>query len=362
MGRPVLPDVNTMIQAGFDPKTGLPIKMAQCLDSELKGNIKRIIRINDEQVCINRYKWYNLPEGLDSQLIERILYYRGQGAFFYMEQLDKFFFLPYTLEGEIDVYGRYTGITPLPFNGQMGANPKEQKPWIRGLVKKPLYSVVMNDMTWADYTDSCVLLSDYSKQLSQTVLPRQTLNEAIIDVESECIPYLRTALINSTGVQGMRVQSQDEYASVAQASKSVEHAALSGQKYIPVIGSIDFQDLSAGEVAKAEEFLMTMQSLDNFRLGTIGLSNGGLFQKKAHELQTEANLNMGGGIGEIMQDGLTNRQNFADIVNSCWGLGIWCEVSETEIGDKNMDGEIADELDQSGAPGEQPNGGVSDVD
>ena len=54
---------------------------------------------------------------MDGQLLERILYYRGQGAFFYMESLEKFFFLPFALDGEIDVYGRYTGITPLPFNG-----------------------------------------------------------------------------------------------------------------------------------------------------------------------------------------------------------------------------------------------------
>lgn len=344
MAGPNLPNLEPLIAMGLDPKTGLPVRLAGSDKQFLKDNIRRVLRINDEQVCINRFKWYNLPDDLDGQLLERVLYYRGQGAFFYMESLNKFFFLPYALEGEIDVYGRYTGITPLPFNGQMGSNEKELKPWIKGLVKYPKYSILTTEdtLTKDEFMNNCVLLSDYSKQISQTTLPRQALNEGIIDVEAECIPFLRTALINSTGVNGMRVNSQDEYASVAQAGKAVVNAALNGDKYIPIIGQIDFQDLSNGQVAKAEEFLMTMQSLDNFRLGTIGVENGGLFQKKAHELQTEADLNAGGGIGAIMQDGLTNRQNFCDIVNSIWGLGIWCEVSETEIGDKNMDGMIED--------------------
>lgn len=38
------------------------------------------------------------------------------------------------------------------------------------------------------------------------------------------------------------------------------------------------------------------------------------------------------------------RQNFCDIVNSIWGLGIWCDISENAVAaDRNMDGIIGDE-------------------
>jgi hypothetical protein len=97
-----------------------------------------------------------------------------------------------------------------------------------------------------------------------------------------------------------------------------------------------------------------MQSLDNFRLSLYGLDNGGLFQKKSHMLEAEQEMNTGT-VGLVMQDGLTIRQKFCDIVNSLFGLGVWCEISENVIGiDKNMDGQISDEQDQSGIPGEQP--------
>lgn len=326
----VLPNLEPFIQAGINPKTGLPSRIPNGNSSKLKEDIRRVLRMNDEQICINRFKWNNLPREIDKNLIERVLYYRGQGAFFKMETLNKFFFLPYALDGEIDVYGRFTGITPLPFNGQMGANEKEMKPWIRGLIRKPIYYEF--DEKENNVHDVCVLLSDYAKQLSQTVLPRQQLNEGIIDVESDCIPFLRTALLNSTGIQGMKVGNQDEYAAVAQASNSINEAALKGMKYVPIIGSIDFQELTGGTVGKAEEFLQTMQSLDNFRLSTIGLSNGGLFQKKAHMLQDEQDMNAGGGTNLIMEDGLTLRQQFCDLVNSVpeWNLNLSVEAVESD--------------------------------
>ena len=91
--------------------------------------------------------------------------------------------------------------------------------------------------------------------------------------------------------------------------------------------------------------MLAMQSLDNLRLSGYGIDNGGLFEKKAHELQTEADLN-GGPVGLVLQDGLSIRQNFCNIVNSIWGIGIWCEPAENIIGaDINGDGVVYDRND-----------------
>jgi hypothetical protein len=67
-------------------------------------------------------------------------------------------------------------------------------------------------------------------------------------------------------------------------------------------------------------------------------------------LEAEQRMNSNN-IGLILQDGLTNRQEFCDIVNSIWGLGIWVEVSETVSNiDKNMDGVLQDGIQPSTAP------------
>ena len=336
-------DPNMLIAAGINPKTGLPIKLEGAMPSLLKENIKQNLNIMGEQDAINRYTWRNLPEGLNSQLMERILYYRGQAALFKLQ--DKFYFLPYALDGTIDVYGRYTGITPLPFNGTANDGDPE-KPWIQGLNFTPVYEPPY----LPDFADkspeelqqmlekSCVLFWDYSPAISQTITPRSTLQDPILDVMSDCIPFMRTTLLNSTGITGIKVQNEDEAAEVKRASSAVNRAALSGEKYVPVVGKLEIQELTNGPIAKAEEYMLALQSLDNFRLSLLGLGNSGLFLKRSHMLEAEQEMNAGN-TGLVMEDGLRWRQYQATIANTIWGTAIWCEVSESTIG-MDTDGDM----------------------
>ena len=180
-----------------------------------------------------------------------------------------------------------------------------------------------SDIDWAKIEslqeECCVLIKDYTEQISQTNIPRQLLQDPILDVMSDMVPFMRTALLNGTGIQGMRVSSQDEYANVEAASRSVNRAALEGKKWIPIVGNIEFQDMTGGEVAKAEEFLLAMQSLDNYRLSLYGLDNGGLFQKKSHMLEAEQQMNTGT-TGLVLRDSLQCRQDACNIINSIFGL------------------------------------------
>lgn len=346
-------DPKMLIQAGIDPKTGLPIALRDIsCGYDMKSEIRKQLRIVDEQDAVNRYVWYNLPEGLNSRLMERILYYKGQAMLFYFNE--KFYFLPYALTGQIDVYGRFKEVTPLPFTGTSNDGEKAG-PWIQGLTFNPVYDVQLPE-DFSGKTDeqvreflkkSCVIFKDYTEQYSQTNIARQVLNDPVVDLMAECFPLMRTALINSTGVEGMRVGDESESSSVYLANEAIYKAAISGKAKIPIIGSLDFQNLASGNVAKAEEFLLAMQSLDNYRLSLYGLDNGGLFLKKSHILQAEQEMNTGN-VGLVMQDGLSYRQEQATIANSIWGLDMWCEISETVIGSDITGDGIAgsDEADQ----------------
>ena len=347
---PKMVPLDLYIQAGIDPKTGLPLKCSGSVPSELVNNVKRQLNIVDLQDALNRYTWYNLPKGLTGNLIERILYYKGQGALFYMESNETFYFLPFALDGSIDVYGRFTGITFLPFNG--ATSDGEEKPWIQGFKKTPRYEVMTDpeEATVENIMDSCVILRDYSQQISQTILPRSTVNDSILNVMAECIPLMRTSLINSTGVNGMKVSNEDEQSNVKAASLAIQRAALNGEKWIPIVGQVEFQEMVSGPTSKAEEFLLAMQSLDNYRLSLYGLDNGGLFQKRSHMLEAEQRMNNGNS-GIILQDGLYQRQEFCDIVNSWFGLSIYCEISET-VNNIDMNGDML--VDGSSQEPEQP--------
>lgn len=212
----------------------------ECLNYSLLA----ALRVLDETDAVNRFRWFNLPDGIDENLIERIMFYRGQGALFYMKELKKFFFLPFTLttDGEtssIDVYGRYTAIAPLPFNGRGEA---DDKVWIPGLTKKPYYDIILPDDELSKqrdaFFDGCVILTDYTRQISQTVIPRQQLNEPLLNVMSECIPLMRTAMIANTGVAGLKVGNEDEESNVDAAAAAVYKAALTGKPWVPIVGSV----------------------------------------------------------------------------------------------------------------------------
>ena len=349
-----LPNIEPYIAAGINPKTKLPYKFENSCDR--KRAIKTQLRILDEQNAVNRYTWYNLPCDLSSQELERLLYYKGQLSFFFFPAVKEWYFMPYALDGTIDFYGRYNQVHPVPMAD--GGTEKEkaligkQRELLSTLKLKVLYDIPNKEIDFMD--GYCVLLHDYTKQLSQTTIPRQQIQDDLLDIMSDCIPFMRTALLNSTGVNGMRVENENDYPIVQTASDAVNDAALKGQKWVPVASIIELQELTGGNSLKSEEFMLAMQSLDNYRLSLYGLDNGGLFQKKSHMLEAEQEMNQGN-VGLVLQDGLSIRQRFCDIVNAVTGLGISCEIAESVINaDMNGDGLIMDEMDQTGtAPGEQ---------
>ena len=328
----------------------------------LKEDLKKFLRLIDEQDAVNRYTWYNLPANITSQELERMLYYKGQLCFFYDKNLEEFYFMPYALDGTIDFYGRYNTIHPVPMtSGTEDKGSKAQAQYLASLKLKCVYGV-KTEIELDDLFDSTVLLHDYTKQLSQNIMPRVTVNDPLLDTMAECIPYMRTAMIASTGIKGVRVNDADQQQNVYDGSRSLEEAALTGNPWIPIIGNIDFQELTNQGIGKIQDYMLAMQSLDNLRLSGYGIDNGGLFEKKAHELQSEADIN-GGPVGLVLQDGLSIRQNFCNIANSIWGIGMWCEPAENVMGaDINGDGLVYDRNENGENSGveDNNNGGEED--
>ena len=352
-------DVGLLVQAGINPKNGLPYKLSDKSASKpcLKDEIKKSLRILDEQDAVNRYKWFNLPNGLNGQLLERILYYRFTGSFFYSKELESFYFLPYALNGKLDLYGRMKRVSMLPFN----STSEEAFKAIAGMTREVVYDVI-DETSESDINNLCVLLTDYTPQCANVDIPRVSLQEPLLDIMSEAFPLARTSLILNSGIKGVRVNDEDQQTEVQIANETVTTGALNGQAWIPIVGNLDFQELTSGNSLKSGEYLQYMQAVDNQRLANYGLKNGGVFEKDNTYVNTDAVNNIQNNVGLVYNDGLTLRQRFCDIVNSIWDLGIWCEPSECVTGsDNDMDGVIADQQDQSGIPQEQPQEGYSNV-
>lgn len=304
----------------------------------------KTFRVIDEQDHCNKGKWSFLPQGLTQQMIERLLYYRGSACFFRWNE--KFYMLPYTQKGPLDVYGRPTKITPVKF----AQGNKSEEP-LNFLELTPVWDVIdINEWTPKMMDGYCVIINDYTPQLSRVFASRAELNECLLESMAICVPYCRTALKNSVGLTMVRIPDEADAKDVERLNGASQLAAVVGDTLIPFVGNLQTEILSGQAAARSEEFLMSLQAWDNLRLSTHGLSSGGLFQKKSHMLEAEQNMNQGQA-SLILQDNIYNRQLFCDIVNSIWPLGIDYQASENVINiDRNGDGTAVETVDEEANP------------
>lgn len=327
----------------------------QVRDASLQADLRKQLRVQDEQDAIGSMVWYNCYPGIDGELIERILYYKGQGMFFQLN--GRFFFLPFALNAPadnsgIDVYGRYTGISPLPFNGTTSTNEKggkDVKFAFGGKIFIPRYEMadleqfiteegIKEEEIRQALNDTAVILRDYTPQFSQEIISRQALNDPLLNLMSQQFPMMNTALINGTGITGMRVSTEADAFNVYQANAQVKEAAVAGEKYVAITADVDLQELvGGGSKVQPSEYLLTFQALDNYRRGTHGIANNGVYQKGSHMLADEQQMNAGN-IGLVLKNRVENRQKACAILNSYFGGTMWCEPSEVVTGiDKNGD-------------------------
>ena len=155
-------DIQLYMQAGIDPKTGMPMKFGGSKVA-LKEDAKKLLRIVDEQDAVNRYVWYNLPCNITSQELERMLYYKGQLCFFYDKDLEVIYFMPDALDGSIDFYGRYRTIHPVPMpSGTDDKGNKAQAQYLATKKLKCVYGIKLpEELSVEDLEKSTVLLSFY---------------------------------------------------------------------------------------------------------------------------------------------------------------------------------------------------------
>lgn len=351
-----IPQTQLLLMAGINPKTGLPFRINE--ENKTFSGIKDILSIMDEQTAVNRFKWGLLPVQLTSQELERFVYQKGQLALFYLKELEEFFILPFALSGTLDAYGRYNYIRPVPLSS--GARDEGKSPLAEYLSKKVfkvVHDVLLEAPTIEQLENSAVILWDYSKQTSENIISRQVINSPLIESMAELIPYMQTTLLKGTGVEGVKVGSAEEYVNVEEMACGIKQAARAGKPYVAVQGkdAVDMQELAAGNPIKAEEYMLAFQALDNIRLSTYGIKNGGVFEKKAHMLEAEANMNTPS-VDVIFQDSLNQRIRFCNIANSIWDLDMYVEPSEAILkADINGDGVAYDRQQVTDTEGEKNN-------
>ena len=303
---------------------------------ELVNAYKEILRDNDIAQYSKRGRWYNLPFGIDGEIIDRIMYYKARGTIFYVKTVDKFYFLPFALNGEIDCVGRYLDITPLIFGGS--DDNKVDKSFIQDYNICPIYDVLIPEQVTEDIIENgCVILNDRTQRRTKHIVPMYMKNEPLIDLEAKILALLRTGAMNKVGLKGIKSSGPDDSSKIIQASLSKELFAILGYTYLPVETGLDtIQELNDVNT-NLQELCMILQSIDNLRLNNLGIQNGGVFEKQGTVLQTEAMY--GVAPTELLEDDYVyQRQKFCTIANSIYGTRMWYEP----VSQMNMDDPIAE--------------------
>lgn len=317
-----LTDVNLLISAGINPKTGLPYKFGKDRSS-LYPDMKKLFRIKDEQSAVSRYLWKKTHLTITSPEIERFFYYKYCLAFFNLE--GKFYLMPFALEGGLDFYARENTIHPVPFAEDDSEGVKAQKALLAQV--KLIVIKTVDDALLADPKTSAVIIRDYTPQNNiQRAIPRATLQDSLLDFEAQIIPYMRTAIINSTGVQGVKASDSDEAEDILEASESVNQSALNGNPWIPITQKLDRTPLTMTGNFMAQNYLMAIQGIDNLRESFYGTAEKGIYTKAEHTNDSENEMDSP--LTSPLIDGLNIRQNACNIINAIWHLGISVEVNK----------------------------------
>lgn len=302
-----------------------------------------IMRQQNQTETYERYMWIDVPPGLTADLIERVLFFRGKGVFYFNEKIEKFQFLPFTLNGLIDEYGRYLKVNTLPFTG-MEEKPKKNK-------EKRLITTVYQDLDIVydlPYTEEAfrdiqkgktvgIILNDSSLGISQQPIIRSNYVKPILHLLSTLIQIINTAMFGCADHNAVTVDNESEYESFNQQVDAINRDILLGRRFTPIIGKMPITPLKTGNTANLEGLFNTFNSLTNLLKSITGISNPGVFDKKAHLLQEEQALN-GSNADDIYYNGLRMRQEFCLMVQAYYNYPIWCESKRamSEVQAENM--------------------------
>lgn len=352
-------DTNALLEAGL-PMNKKILKYGNAIDQNgnaitpnpSKFNLKydslySIVRHQNMIETYERYRWINIPFGLTQDLIERVLFFRGKGVFYYNDKIDKFQFLPFALNGNIDEYGRYLKCNTLPFTGVDTLDGKTEKhPRLVYEDLKIVYDLPYNEETLGYYKNKKtvgIILNDNSLSIGQQPIIRSNFVQPVLHLLATLIQIINTAMYGGADHNLIQVENESEYESINAQIDAINFDILKGKRFTPIVGKLPIQPLKTSTSADLEGLFNTFNSLTNFLKSITGVANPGVFDKKAHLLQEEQALN-GSNADDVYYNGLRLRQEFCLMVQAYYNYPIWC-ASKREMSGAEEENYIMGETD-----------------
>lgn len=306
-----------------------PMKAAEFkADSKLRD----ALIIKDRQQALARFKW-NLDPGqsgleinFEPLTLESMIFERGFIGAGVVEPgvLDIF---PVAWCGGLDRYARMKKMKPvfptgIDKEGKMTEAPFDKEFEIVYLPRK------VDTRKGEEYG---AVLFDYTPAGSRTGLkPRMYVQQEIVQEMSNLYNVSLVNLFNSVAIAKYHIGDADQADAIEDQLRTLTQDILAGKYYQVLKTTGELQDLTNPAKYNGQEYWQSFNSLDNLRLGFLGLVNTGAFNKKERKLEAESNVESTNS-DYVKDNSLQERQKWCDAINSIYNTNFSLEAVRQEI-------------------------------
>ena len=272
---------------------------------------------------VGRFKWEGLPSSLDDNILETMLYYKGQLAFFSIA--DKYYVLPFVYTGPINQYGVQQRLIPISFNGIVGNDSKDpNKPF--AVEREALfYDRELEDI---DKEEIAVVIKSNSSLYLNNVIPNIVVTDEIRDKLAENMILIRNNLILSQPMKYIMAQNEKQADSLRSQVDNMLVEIMNGNVVQAIVGPLSLEDFnSEAPGLQSQNLWQSFSSLDSLRMEYLGIMNNGVFEKKERVLTDEVAGKQS--VSKLLlEDALKHRQRFCKLINKYFGLTVSVDLSE----------------------------------
>lgn len=306
-----------------------PMKAA---DYQADSKLKDALLTKDRQQALSRFAW-NLDPGssgleinFDQLTLESMVFERGLIGTGVVEPgvLDIF---PVAWSGGIDRYRRMKKMKPVFPTGTDGKGNITESAFYKE------FEIVYLPRKIEPFKGEAygAVLYDYTPVVSQTGLkPRIAIQKEVVQEMANLYNISIVNLFNSVAIAKYHITDADQADALEEQLRKLSQDILEGKYYQVLKTTGELQDLTNPAKYNGQDYWQSFNSLDNLRLGFLGLVNSGAFNKKERKLEAESNVESSNA-DFVKENSLRERERFCQAINSIYDTNFSCEFVEQEI-------------------------------
>lgn len=304
-----------------------------------EAKLRRLLTVKDRQQALSRFEWDldggELEVNFTPNMLEGMLYDKyvvGAGV---VEEGVIDIFTP-SWSKSLDRYGRMTAMKPMfPVMVDKEGNVKLQA------FNKEFEIVYKDNKKIVNAPDSYgAVCYDYTPSINQTGgEPRVTLQAKVIEEMADLYNFSTINLINSLGIAKYNILDEGQRDAVELELRGLYGDLKRGKFYQLTTSMQSLQDLTKPIAYNGQSYWQSYNSLNNERLGFLGLVNSGSFNKKERKLLDEVNVESANS-DKVLENSLKERQTFCENINHIYGTNFSVRIIAEEV---NEDVDISED-------------------